>query len=668
MTSWRDTIIKDFTPQVARLTLVADPDGLLLEEGILHGIHERGFELIPFDDHIAFRYAYESRFRSRWDRGEYTDLVVVLRSALSDLKSLPFDLLRSGRPLSFNLGDIFQNLSYPVVATLDKSDLDSLYLAYHEHITETQGTNATKDFILRHVFGIAPEVIKTESDLLRLLLRRHYKRLRIPSGIDDRLIGILAKNQVFKEWPLKIIVPDREAFFAFLQERWLPFLKSITKDNEPKVAENDESFGLHFSGPALIPFDHDDVRGYVDNLFAEGFLNPVTLDKSPDEKNKWAFVGIQDATSRNVLQRIHSLTSLLEENLPVDNAPYQDWLQFAGKWAELRSIQFDDSSTDVIHKNSSQPPTLETNVKKAFSQWVLDRYSALYNQPPFPPVMVHHIPRFLSRIKQDESKRVALLVIDGLSLDQWYTVKNVLAGQLPEVTFREQNVFTWIPTITSVCRQAIFSGKAPMYFPNSIYSTEKEESFWRAYWGEHGVTSQHIGYYKGVNEQSQNEILAGISDSSIEVIGAVIDTVDKILHGMQLGTKGMHNQVRQWADFGFLSKLIRLLLKEGFSVALTSDHGNTESIGIGKPLEGSLAEIRGERVRIYSDSALRRRTKDRFPDAIEWPSHGLPDDFMPLLAPNGSSFTAANEKIIAHGGISMEELVVPFVKIERKNS
>jgi len=35
MTDWRDIILKEFPAQVARLTLVADPDGLLIEEGIL---------------------------------------------------------------------------------------------------------------------------------------------------------------------------------------------------------------------------------------------------------------------------------------------------------------------------------------------------------------------------------------------------------------------------------------------------------------------------------------------------------------------------------------------------------------------------------------------------------------------------------------------------------
>ena len=109
MSNWRDQILREFTPNVARLTLVADPDGLLLEEGVLAGIRERGFELIPFEDHIAFRYAYESKFRSRWDQGEHTDLVVVLRSAASDLNCLPYDLLQAGRPLVIQpRGDIPQ--------------------------------------------------------------------------------------------------------------------------------------------------------------------------------------------------------------------------------------------------------------------------------------------------------------------------------------------------------------------------------------------------------------------------------------------------------------------------------------------------------------------------------------------------------------------------------
>ena len=85
MANWRDTILKNFQPKISRLTLVADPDGLLTEEGMLSAIRERGFDLIPFDDPIAFRFAYESQYRSQWDQGQKTDLVVVLRSAEQQL-------------------------------------------------------------------------------------------------------------------------------------------------------------------------------------------------------------------------------------------------------------------------------------------------------------------------------------------------------------------------------------------------------------------------------------------------------------------------------------------------------------------------------------------------------------------------------------------------------
>ncbi len=159
MTSWRAQILKEFKPQVARLTLVADPDGLVVEEGILQEIQARGFEVISFEDHVGFRFAYESRFRSCWERGETMDLVVVLRDGSSDLTCLPYDLLRIGRKLSFSLGALFPNLSYPVVADLDRGDLDALFQAQVQHNPGKLGDNATKDFALHYVFEIAPELI-----------------------------------------------------------------------------------------------------------------------------------------------------------------------------------------------------------------------------------------------------------------------------------------------------------------------------------------------------------------------------------------------------------------------------------------------------------------------------------------------------------------------------
>ena len=307
MSSWRDQILKEFTPKVARLTLVADPDGLLLEEGILEGIRERGFELIPFEDHIAFRYAYESKFRSRWDRGEHTDLVVVLRSQASDLSGLPYDLLQAGRKLSFNLGDIFPNLSYPVVTALDRGDLDALYEAQKRHAPGQLGDNATKEFVLRHVFEIAPELIKQPSDLLRVLLRRHYRGQRIPTVLDERFIQLLRQSNVFDDWPLETLVTDREAFFAFLQERWPIFLDREAAKGASGVREDEKPYGLAIEGPVDLPFDHHDIRVYIDNLFVEGLLHSVSHDHADTLSKTWVGIGVRTAPIEDRSRRLGKL-------------------------------------------------------------------------------------------------------------------------------------------------------------------------------------------------------------------------------------------------------------------------------------------------------------------------------------------------------------------------
>jgi hypothetical protein len=140
------------------------------------------------------------------------------------------------------------------------------------------------------------------------------------------------------------------------------------------------------------------------------------------------------------------------------------------------------------------------------------------------------------------------------------------------------------------------------------------------------------------------------------------------MHGMELGTAGMHNQIQQWTMEGCMAKLLNLLLEHNFQIFLTSDHGNIEATGYGRPSEGVIADLRGERVRIYPDSLLRSKIKERFLNAIEWPTIGLPDDFLSLLAPDRLAFIAEETRIVAHGGISIEELIVPLIRVEKKSS
>ncbi len=667
MSSWRDQILKEFTPKVARLTLVADPDGLLLEEGILEGVRERGFELIPFEDHIAFRYAYESKFRSRWDRGEHTDLVVVLRSQASDLSGLPYDLLQAGRRLSFNLGDIFPNLSYPVVTALDRGDLDALYEASKRHAPGQLGDNATKEFVLRHVFEIAPELIKQQSDLLRVLLRRHYRGQRIPSVLDERFIQLLRQSNIFEDWPLERLVSDREAFFAFLQERWPIFLdREAAKGASSGVREDEKPYGLAIEGPVDLPFDHHDVRVYIDNLFVEGLLHSVSHEHADTLSKTWVGIGIRTAPIEDRLRRLGKLIGSLQTSIPADDAKHTDWFHFARGWAELVLLA-NDQAEAIPEQAGECIKSLQAQVDAGFAAWLFKRYAGLVNLPPVPPVMLHHLPRFLARqVGEDRNSKIALIVVDGLAMDQWLVVRGALASRQPGFRFREQAVFAWIPSLTSVSRQATFAGKAPIFFPNSIQTTDKEPALWAQFWADQGFTPNEVVYIKGLGDGSLETVSEALSHPKARVAGLVVDKVDKIMHGMEMGTAGMHNQVRQWAQQPYLNTLLDLLLDRGFRVYLTSDHGNIEAASCGRPAEGAVADLRGERVRVYPDAALRGKVKERFPAAMEWDPIGLPDDYLALLAPARQAFVQEKQRIVSHGGISVEELIVPLVQIERR--
>ena len=308
MTSWRDPILREFTaPPAARLTIAADPDGLLLDTAVLEQIAERGFELMTVEDRISFRFAYESRYRSRWDRGEDAGRAVVLRAADADLRALPYDLLHAGRRVSFSLGELFPHLSHAVIAALERSDLDALYRAQtREPPARPLGDRQTAGFVLRHVFGVAPETIAQESDLLSFLLRRHYRGLRIPALIDDHLLRLLTRNPAFAAWPLGDVIADRDAFFAFLQERWPGFLDQRTDRNAVHEA------ALGYAGPAAIPFDHADVRVYVDNLFLEGFLKPVTHPRADRLAGSWEAAGVRTDPAADRRRRLTGLLQAIE--------------------------------------------------------------------------------------------------------------------------------------------------------------------------------------------------------------------------------------------------------------------------------------------------------------------------------------------------------------------
>jgi len=662
MNDWRDTILKEFVPNISKLTLVADPDALLTEEKLALELKNRGFDLIEFNDPVEFRYAYESKYRVKWDQGEHTDLVVVLRIQDSEIEAIPYDLLKTGRKLVFNLGELFPNISYPVIEKLDRSHLDVLFDAQKKYTPDRMGDNATKDFILRHIFGIEANLISNETELLRLLLWLHYRKITMPELLSDRLVQVLRYHGSFHNWPLEEIVPDEKAFFAFLQERWPVFLDRILAETESTEKSLETDF--KYPGPEVLPFDHQDIRVYIDNLFIEGKLTPVHKPEISVEPGSWIRCGVAEASAEYNDLRINRLLKLVEKEIPGTEAGYSEWLAFAMKWAELGALVHSDFQAG----EREQFQRIGSSLNNTFAKWLSKHYASLITLPAKSPPMLHHVTRMLAQEMQNKSgTRIALIVVDGLSLDQWVTIRQILHEQDRSLVMRESATFAWIPTITSVSRQAIFAGNIPFYYPSSINTTNKESNLWRQFWEGNGLSRLDIGYKRGLGD---GDIVNALDDTlnpgRTRVIGLVVDKVDKIMHGMQLGAVGMHNQIRQWCQEGSLCSLIGYLLDYDYQVWITSDHGNVECCGKGSPSEGSIATTHGERVRVYPTAELRNSVASSFTFAHEWKPISLPEGYFPLVAGGSDAFIKEGEKTVSHGGISIEEVIVPLVKFERK--
>lgn len=657
MPDWRDSILHELPSGVSPLTVVYDPDSLLREQAILDALRDRGFQLLELDDPIQFRFAWESQCRIRWDDHQALQIIVLVPDTPHASRLLPFDVLADARSVEFSLGQLFPQLDYSVVRGLAPSNYDDLYDAVLSSSPGHLGENATKEFILRHVFEIAPELIKTPVDLLRMLLRRHYARHEIPAPLDERLIAVLQERPSLAGWPVESLVREHAVFLRFLHERWVAYVSAGNRDDDQAVA-------FQIPGPPSLPFSHDDIRVYIDNYFTDGLLQPVAVAADGRWTGSWESIGIAVDSTSGAEHRAHKLASRLIDDIPGPEARPPAWFRFAYQWAELNSIVL----TRLDIRNGMEIDALRLEVESRFAAWLREHYASLASLPPSPPAMVHHVPRHAARFLDGVNGKVALVVVDGLSVVQWMTIRDSIRSQDTTIGFEEDATFAWLPTLTSVSRQAIFAGLPPLYFPDSVNTTGKEPALWHRFWSQHGLQPRQVGYLKGLGQDDLTEVKELVSSPHVRVVGLVVDTVDKIMHGMELGAAGMRAQVEQWSDEGYMARLLRLLLDRSYIPIIVSDHGNVEVQGCGRIAEGAVSEVRGQRVRVCSDTTLRDRLVCENPGVREGLHDGLPMDYWPIYPPIGSAFVKEGDRIVTHGGDSVEETIVPLVIVRSEEA
>lgn len=681
---WRSPILAHFTREIAeatRVTVAIDPDRLLSEEAILQQLRLRRFDVLLQDDDISFRYAYEDRYRRLWDAGGQAHLVVAVQGQADESDHLPFDVAsearRQGRWLKLALSELFPQLAPGVLRSLDRSAFDALFDAQAQNPpSQRLSVGATRAFVLRHVYGVSPETITTPAGLLKVLLRWHYRRFRVATDLDEHLFRALRGNDRWANWPLEKIIPNRDAFFAFLNERWPLFVRRTLVGEAAAPAATD----LRIPGPLELPFDHGDVRVYIDNLFQEGLMEPAEGFDAVQAPEAWMRVGLRTDDEEHRNERFSRLLERSESELPGADDTHRRWIEFAWTWAELVALRW-ELGRGVSQPDSERVEGLHDRVEAEFADWMRANFASLHNLSAYErPAMVHHIPRHMalerSAAGTDDSQNIqpvrqALVVVDGLALEQWIVLRNALREQLGDrLDVLEDACFAWVPTSTTVSRQAIFSGKEPFAFGSSVDDTGHERRHWTTFWEGHGLSGSEVGYVvegrNRVEADFLDEVRRIADRGRLRVLGIVVNKIDEAIHATTTGSSGLHAQVRQWAHGGALARLLDALRERGFDVVVTSDHGNVEANGMGRLDAGAVVESRSVRAHVFRDRNTRAAAAASFPDAIEWPARsGLPNGFFPLLAPGRRAFLREGRYAVGHGGIALEEVVVPFIKIRQ---
>jgi hypothetical protein len=659
MHSWREYVLQHFKDPVPSITLVSDPNGLLLDEPILSELAKSHIDLITYEDPIQFRYIYENKYRDEV-LSQTSEIKLVARTTEQDLLSLPFDLLQIGRQLHLRIEDIFPRLASSIVRQLPNHALDLLYDVYDQY-HGSSSEQGTYEFLLKRVYKIPYDTIDTETDLIRNLLIYRYSNTILPTVIKDNLISQLLKRTQLFQLKLENLINSSSDFYDYLQEQWSFFLEDLSsRFNHLQVKEENINTRTDKNQVREKHFFEDlTIIPLLDNLFSEGKLKALS-GFSANSLPEWTHVGIIIDPIADERYKINTLVKSIKEELQHSNS-YRDWIRVMQKYAELKNICLSITlpSDDTLYEDVK---LIEHEMDSCFESWLVQHYRSLASLPYIPyPVMVHQIPHSVSHKLQN--RKIALLVVDGMSYVQWIQSRDAIRRDCSNVCFEENGVFAWIPTVTSISRQAIFTGEIPFYFGKTLDTTSKEEAAWKLFWESHGVPKSYVGYVKGLGKEAYKrpEIL---NNPKLRVAGIVVDTIDKLMHGSIQGQQGMYEEIKLWHRKGFLANLINDLLNLNFEVYITSDHGNKESYGIGRISEGVLANTKGERMRIYRERILRDEASVKYGE-IAWDGAGLPDNVHVLLAKEDHAFVTRGDTIVGHGSYSPEEVIVPFIKVMR---
>ena len=308
------------------------------------------------------------------------------------------------------------------------------------------------------------------------------------------------------------------------------------------------------------------------------------------------------------------------------------------------------------------------------------------------PNMSHTIMKDLVFPVMDEGNKTTLILIDNFRYDQWRSVNSLLQGLFDIV--QEDLYCSILPTATQYARNAIFAGLMPLaidkIMPDQWLNDNEEggknqyEEFFLERLLQRSGKQQKMTFDKIVRPEAGRRLLDNIKriyDADFSVI--VYNFLDILSHArtetevireLTEGEAAFRSLTKSWFEHSDIFAILKLLSEKGHTVIITSDHG---TIKVDNPVKVIGDRETSANLRYKTGRNLSYNSKEVFeitkPELAQLPSSNLTSTY--IFAYNRDMFVYPNntnqiiryyKDTFQHGGISMEEMMVPFIVLKPK--